>query len=135
MTNKTPPNIEEESGFKWNTTPGWFHKAIKDAEPLDCWEAFDEVWKIVRNKNIKALKAQHLITIKEVNKKWEKKTITTPKGKTHPVHDRCEECIEIGKEEGRETTIKECIKAIDKARQGMLELENETQNTKQTILR
>ncbi len=38
--------------------------------------------------------------VKEEREKWEKKTITIPKGKTHPVHDKCEECIQIGKEQG-----------------------------------
>jgi len=38
----------------------------------------------------------------ELNKKWEKKTIIIPKGKLHPVHDRCEECISIGRQEMRE---------------------------------
>ena len=37
--------------------------------------------------------------VKEEREKWEKKTITIPKGKTHPVHDKCEECIQIGKEQ------------------------------------
>ena len=34
----------------------------------------------------------------EINKKWEKKTITIRKGKTHSLHDKCENCYELSRE-------------------------------------
>ena len=56
--------------------------------------------------------------VKEEREKWEKKTITIPKGKTHPVHDKCEECIQIGKEQGVKETVhkigKEFYKRIER---------------------
>ena len=44
--------------------------------------------------------------------KWERKTIVVPKGKTHPVHDKCESCFEIAEQDGRNEAVdyieKEC---------------------------
>ena len=37
--------------------------------------------------------------------KWENKTIIIPKGKTHPVHDICEDCFERGKEAATEEVL------------------------------
>ncbi len=48
---------------------------------------------------VKALEQALSRQKEEINKKWEKKTIIIPKGKTHPVHDKCENCYELAKEE------------------------------------
>lgn len=39
---------------------------------------------------------------KELKEKWEKKKIVIKKGKTHPVHDKCENCFELAMAELKE---------------------------------
>jgi len=37
-----------------------------------------------------------------INKKWEKKILIIPKGSTHPIHDKCEHCFELARQEIKE---------------------------------
>ena len=44
---------------------------------------------------------------------WEKEKIIIPKGKTHLIHDRCETCVEVGREEEREKLSEKIEEIID----------------------
>ena len=56
---------------------------------------------------------QILELLKSEKAKWEKKKIIIPKGKTHPIHDRCETCVEVGREEEREKLLEKIDEIID----------------------
>jgi len=51
--------------------------------------------------------------LKSEKAKWEKKKIIIPKGKTHLIHDRCETCVEVGREEEREKLLEKIDEIID----------------------
>jgi len=69
---------------------------------------FDKAKKLV----FQALSAQK----REINKKWKKKRITIPKGSTHPIHDKCEYCFELAKQEIKEMVENHYWDSLEKDR-------------------
>jgi len=86
----TDKQSAEIFGKKKDSIPDWLYKALKDAEPLDCWTAYDEVWNKVKDK----LEEVQKETVKECMKVFEQKmnNLNVKWGRVHKADCVCEDC-------------------------------------------